>query len=289
MDRIQAYIEEDAPRGDVTSETVVDDREVQAYITVKEQAVAACLDEVESFLKSRGITVLPLVKDGDQVPAGTRVMVLKGGALKILLYERVILNILMRTFGIATKTRRVVERCRKVNPDIVIACTRKTTPGFRYFEKKAVFLGGGDPHRYSLSDAVLIKDNHLFMAESLEDAVRRARGCVFNHTEVPEFAKTSFAFEKVEVEAESAEDALRAAGAGADIVMLDNFTPEEAEHAYRELKARYPDVIVEVSGGITEENAHLYARAADVISMGSLTHSYRSVDMSLEMDHAVDI
>lgn len=289
MDQIEAYIEEDAPRGDVTSEAVLQDQEVQAYIIVKEDAVVACLEEIVGFLKSKGLTVLPLVKDGDKVPANTRIMVLKGSALKILLYERVVLNILMRSFGIATNTRRIVEQCRQVNPKIIVACTRKTTPGFRYFEKKAVYLGGGDPHRYSLSDAVLIKDNHLFLIGNISEAVRRAKGTVFNHVNVPEFARHSFAFEKLEVEVETLKDALNAAEAGADIVMLDNFTPEDARDAYNQLKSRYPNIIVEVSGGITEENVKDYARYADVVSMGSLTHSYKSVDLSLEMEHDMDI
>jgi nicotinate-nucleotide pyrophosphorylase (carboxylating) len=154
-----------------------------------------------------------------------------------------------------------------------IAATRKTAPGLLYFDKKAVTIGSGDPHRLHLDDMLLIKDNHLAIVGSVEAAVRKAK------------ANASFT-KKIEVEVTSAEDALKAAKAGADIIMLDNFSPKQAKDASEVLKkAGFGDVLLEVSGGITGETLLEYAAAQiDVISMGELTHSVKALDISLEIE-----
>ncbi|MDM7935524.1 MAG: carboxylating nicotinate-nucleotide diphosphorylase, partial [Methanothrix sp.] len=154
-----------------------------------------------------------------------------------------------------------------------IACTRKTTPGFRVYEKRAVFLGGGDPHRFSLSDAVLIKDNHIRIL-GLEECLRRAR------------SQASFT-KKIEVEVESLEEMLMAARAGADIIMFDNMTPSEIERCVEMLRREglRSRVLLEASGGITLETLEEYAAAGvDVISLGALTRNARWIDFSLEME-----
>jgi nicotinate-nucleotide pyrophosphorylase (carboxylating) len=180
----------------------------------------------------------------------------------------------MRMSGIATQTKALVERCRKMNPHVRIAATRKTTPGFRYFEKKAVMLGGGDPHRYRLDDAFIIKDNHLRIVGSVKEAVRRAKKGGFT--------------KKIEIEVENLRDALEAVNAGADIIMLDNMTPKEAEETAKKIKEIKKSVIVEISGGITPDNIIDYAKFADVISLGWLTHSTKAVDFSLEIIEVKD-
>jgi len=187
--------------------------------------------------------------------------------------ERTLLNILMRMCGIATATRRLVRKVEEAGFKVRIAATRKTAPGLRYFDKRAVVVGGGDPHRFRLDDAILIKDNHVALVGDVEEAVRRARSA------------TSFT-KKIEIEVQTSEDAVKAAQAGADIIMLDNMTAEEVEKTIDALKHRKlrDRVLIEVSGGIVEENILSYAKAGpDIISTGAITHSVKSVNISLEV------
>jgi len=175
--------------------------------------------------------------------------------------------------GIATATRRLAEKLRKANSTAKIAATRKTAPGLGYFDKKAVLVGGGDPHRLRLDDMILVKDNHIAIAGSVEDAVKRAK------------QNASFS-KKIEVEVTSVTDALKAAEAGADIIMLDNFSPKQIREAVKALKKAgfFGKVLLEVSGGITAENLLEYASTqVDIISMGELTHSVKALDISLEI------
>jgi len=153
-----------------------------------------------------------------------------------------------------------------------IAATRKSAPGLLYFDKKAVIIGGGDSHRLHLDDMILIKDNHLALAGNVEDVVKKAK------------ANASFT-KKIEVEVTKAEDAVKAAKAGADIVMLDNFSPKQTKEANEKLEmAGFGHVLLEVSGGITSENLLEYAAASvDIISLGELTHSVKALDISLEI------
>lgn len=175
--------------------------------------------------------------------------------------------------GVATETRRFLEAARRVNPRVKVAATRKTPPGLAVLVKKAVRAGGGDTHRFSLSDAILVKDNHLAIVGSVGEAVRRAREAAgFMH--------------KVEVEVESVEDAVEAAEAGADVVMLDNMEPEQVKRALEELERRglRGRVIVEVSGGVTLDNIGEYAALGpDVISTSSITLKARPIDLTLEV------
>jgi nicotinate-nucleotide pyrophosphorylase (carboxylating) len=196
----------------------------------------------------------------------------RGQKPDLLKVERVVLNVLMRASGIATMTRRILERARSVNPRVRVAATRKTTPFLRYLEKKAVAIGGGDPHRFSLSDAVLIKDNHIRAVGGLEKAIMLAR------------ERSPFTV-KIEVEVETVEDAIKAAELGVDIIMLDNMKPSDVAKVHEELVRRglRDRVVLEASGGINEDNVIEYARYVDVVSMGALTHSYKSIDMSMDL------
>ena len=264
------FLEEDAPFGDVTSEAVIpEDLEAEAVIIAKQDGVIAGLEEAKALFEHFGAKVELKVKDGDEVKKGTVVIKLKGNARKILLVERTALNIIGRMSGIATQTRKLVEKIRTVSPKVRVAGTRKTL--LKPLDKKAILIGNGEPHRFSLSDAILIKDNHLALVP-LEEAIKRA--------------KAFSVYKIVEVEVESVEDALKAAKAGADVIMLDNMTPEQIKEVLEALKHEgFRDKVkIEVSGGITEENIQDYAKLdIDVISLGALTHSVKNFDVSLEI------
>jgi len=183
------------------------------------------------------------------------------------------LNLLSRMSGIATATRKLVEKVKKARLNTRIAATRKTAPGLLYFDKKAVFIGGGDPHRLHLDDMVLIKDNHLAVSENIETAVQLAK------------QNASFT-RKIEVEVTKVADALKAAKAGADVIMLDNFSPKLIRETIGLLKEAgfHEKILLEASGGITQENLLEYAQTqVNIISLGELTHSVRALDVSLEI------
>ncbi|MCG2870592.1 MAG: carboxylating nicotinate-nucleotide diphosphorylase [Vulcanisaeta sp.] len=264
-------LREDDPFWDLTS-VIVPNEYGEACVRVKEDCVVAGMEEVAELLRLLGLEFTVLRGDGDVAKAGDCVLIIRGQKPDLLKVERVVLNVLMRASGIATMTRRILERARSVNPRVRVAATRKTTPFLRYLEKKAVAIGGGDPHRFSLSDAVLIKDNHIRAVGSLEKAIILAR------------ERSPFTV-KIEVEVETVEDAIKAAELGVDIIMLDNMKPSDVAKVHEELVRRglRDRVILEASGGINEDNVIEYARYVDVVSIGALTHSYKSIDMSMDL------
>ena len=265
------YLREDIGSGDVTTELLVPrDSRAVGQITAKEGCVLAGAKEAADVFAELGASSEHMVGEGASVTEGTVVLVVRGPTRALLTGERLALNFLMRMSGIATLTGELLARCRKANPDVRIAATRKTTPGFREFEKRAVVLGGGDPHRFGLDDAILIKDNHIAVAGGVREALRTAKNASFT--------------KKVEVEVENAEDAMVALEEGADIIMLDNFDPEEGRRVAEELRKRLPDIVIEVSGGIRPDNIERYAGFADVVSLGWLTHSIRSIDFSMTIE-----
>jgi nicotinate-nucleotide pyrophosphorylase (carboxylating) len=266
---IDKFLAEDIGSGDFTSAALISDEKARAVITVKQSCVVAGLEEAKNVFEKLGLAVTFLGSDGDAVEKKQNVMQIEGSARSILSGERLALNFLMRMSGIATTTHIIVESCKKINPQIKIAGTRKTTPGFRYYEKKAIILGGGEPHRWNLSDEILIKDNHLTIVKSVEKAVK--------------LAKERNPDKNVEVEVETIGEAMEAVSADADVIMLDNFTPRDANAVYEKIKNKNPETIVEVSGGITKETAADYANCADIISLGSLTHSVQARDFSLKI------
>ncbi len=268
------FVEEDVGLGDITTESIVDDGvEVEAVIVTRDEGVVAGLAEVRALLEYFGVELEPIKRDGDEVGYDEVVARLRGSAKAVLTLERTVLNILMRMSGVATETRKLVELVRRNGFSVRIAATRKTAPGLRYFDKRAVEVGGADTHRLSLYDAVLIKNNHVAIAGSVAEAVKRAR------------EKVSF-IKKVEVEVSTAEEAVEAAKAGADVVMFDNMSVEEAKRAMDMLKREglRDKVLVEISGSINYENVLRYASLEpDVISVGYITHSLKALNMSLKV------
>ncbi len=270
MDDIDRFLQEDIGDGDVTTEYFVPDVPGTAVITCEDRTLVAGLEEAAEVFGRLGVVSELLVKDGTWVPGGTEVMRLRGPEKGITTAERTALNILMRMSGIATAVGNATEILRKHNDHVMVAGTRKTTPGFRRFEKKAIILGGGDPHRYGLYDMVLIKDNHIEAMGGIENVMERCLDLPYSM--------------KVEVEVENAHDAEVAAKCGADIIMLDNRSPEEARELYRLIKDIDPNIMVEVSGRVTMDNIGDYADCADRISMGALTHSVKASHFSLALE-----
>jgi len=271
LDELLQFIREDAPSGDVTSDAVIPDVRCSAVIRTEQEGILAGIAEAILLFTHFGVTITSRMNDGDSVKRGDVILSVSGTAKKILLVERTALNILGRMSGIATQTRRMAAIVRAKNPSCRVAGTRKTCPGFRRFDKRAVQIGGGDPHRTTLSDGILIKDNHLALVP-LEEALRAARAYS--------------AYRKIEIEVESATDALKAATGGADIIMLDNMTPSQVRETLEVLtKNGLRDrVTIEISGGIDETTLGEYAACGvDVISMGALTHTVRNFSLSLEI------
>jgi len=273
-DALKKFLDEDIGHGDITTEALVDPAaRATGTVVCKERAIVAGLSESLILLKLLGCEGKPKVRDGQEVPAGTIILEISGFGSGLLKVERVMLNLLSHMSGVATATAELVNIAKKNGGWTRIACTRKTLPGLRYFQKRAVELGGGDTHRLRLDDAVLIKDNHLALAGSITETVRRAK------------AKVSFT-KKIEVEVTTPDQAVEAARAEADIVLLDNMTPSEVKKSVSLLEARKlrDRLLIEVSGGITRENLASYVKTGvDVISVGAITHSANAIGMSLEL------
>jgi nicotinate-nucleotide pyrophosphorylase (carboxylating) len=271
-----SFLQQDVGTGDVTSESILSpDLSACAQIICKsgKSAIIAGLEEAGILFEICNCRVQTLVTDGSRVEEGRIVMNISGRALAILQAERTALNLIMRMSGIATETRKLVEMVGKINRSIKIACTRKTAPGLRSFDKKAVVLGGGVTHRIKLDDMVMIKDNHLVLADSIEQSIRLARekinGCLLLECEVKNLAEM-----------------VSAVRAGSDIVMLDNFSPKKAEAAITQIRKMgvRKKVKIEISGRINPHNIADFAKLQpDIISLGYLTHSPKAIDYSLEI------
>jgi nicotinate-nucleotide pyrophosphorylase (carboxylating) len=264
---LERFIEEDLGYDDVSC-NIIPDCKVQAEVVAREFGIVAGISEATQIFEYFGILSTTDLMEGDLVKENDIIFYLDGGARSILKAERLALNFLGRMSGIATLTRQYVERAAGPR----IACTRKTTPGFRKFEKKAVLAGGGDPHRFNLSDSIMIKDNHIEVI-GIEKAIIAAK-------------KAASFTRKIEVEVETVDDALCVAKMGVDIIMFDNMTASEIINAVKslqEIKMR-DSVILEASGGITIENVGTYAvTGVDIISIGALTHSSNWLDISLRI------
>src|SRR5829696_8696711 len=261
------FLQEDVGASDSIIPAGLEDR---AEIACKSRSAIVCgLEEASMVFDICGCNSQILVKEGSKVGKGTAVMNVSGCARAILKGERTALNIMMRMSGIATETRCIVDLAKGVT----ILATRKTAPGLRYLDKKAVVLGGGGTHRMRLDDMVLIKDNHLNIVSDIDKSIRTARKNVGSSV-------------LVECEASSEEEAIAAVAAEADIVMLDNFTPRQAQETIKKIKRMglRQNVRIELSGGINQKNIRYYARAKpDFISLGYITHSFKAIDFSLEI------
>ena len=271
LEYLLKFIDEDAPFGDVTSDVIIPDITCRAEIRAEQDGVIAGLAEARALFSHFGVEIQEKTRDGMTVKAGDVLLELSGPAKKILLVERTSLNIIGRMSGIATQTRALTDMVQAENHHCRVAGTRKTCPGLRALDKKAVVLGGGDPHRTGLSDGVLIKDNHLVLVP-ISNAIARA--------------KAASAYRKIEIEVECTQDAVIAARAGADILLLDNMTPDGVRKTIGELEAAglRQRVTIELSGGIAEGTIREYAKAgADLISLGALTHTVRNFSVTLEI------
>lgn len=265
---IEAALKEDMPEGDITSENIVPtDAISRAWIVAKEEGVLAGIYVAERVFNKIDPTVFFEIhrKDGREIKQGEKIAVLKGPAITLLKGERTALNFLQRMSGIATTTRKYVKALEGKHAKVLD--TRKTTPGLRSLEKYAVRMGGGTNHRFSLSDMVMIKDNHIKIVGSISEAVLLARKKV-----KPDI--------KIEVEATNIQEAEEALKCGADIVMLDNMSIDKMKDVVKLLNGK---ILIEVSGNVNLTRAAKIADLEiDFISVGALTHSYKSLDISME-------
>jgi len=272
-EKLLAFLKEDVGQADITSQLVIrQDALAQADVIAKDSGVVAGLEEAQILLQAMGLVGKSLVADGAVIKSGAALMHIEGNARDLLTVERTLLNIISRMSGIATKTRSLQDAASDANSSVKIVSTRKVSPGCLYFDKRAVMIGGGDSHRLHLDDLILIKDNHKALAGSIGEAVQRAK--------VGSFTK------KIEVEVTSAEEAIEAAEAGADILMFDNMSPSLIKAAVQLLERRgmRKRLVLEASGGIDETNISEFARSGvDILSLGSLTHSVKTLDVSLEV------
>lgn len=271
---IKAALEEDISHGDVTSEALIPtDLTGKATLLVKEKGVLAGIEVAERVFQhiDPSLQVHILIKDGTAIKPGDIIANINGSVTSILKAERTALNFLQRLSGIASLTAQYVEKVKGLSTKIVD--TRKTTPGLRILEKYAVRMGGGQNHRMHLGDAVLIKDNHIAalraMGMSLKDIILKAR----------EKAPQGIT---IEVEVNSLTEAEETITAGADIIMLDNMSIKDMQQAVEKGSGK---VKFEASGNITLTNVLQVAMTGvDFISVGALTHSYKALDISLEME-----
>lgn len=270
---MQRWLEEDLPGMDVGG-FVVGDKAETALLYGKSSGIMAGRPFFEEVMKIVGCSVEWMIKDGDMIDTSDGKVVLakvRGPCRCILAGERTALNTISRCSGVATAAAEAVAEAKSHGWAGMVAGTRKTTPGFRIVEKYGLLCGGAATHRSDLSQMVMLKDNHIMSAGSITQAVALAR-------------RASGFSMKVEVEAGTYEAAAEAACAGADIVMLDNFTPTELKQVAARIKQQYPNVILEASGGITAATMHEYFDAnIDVISRGTLTQGYPCLDFSLKV------
>lgn len=270
--QIGAFLAEDLGRGDITTQaTVARMARARGRFIAKEAMVIAGLEAAEAVFSTLDSQqqIEAFASDGDEVEAGKVIARTSGFADVLLAGERVALNLMQRLSGIATLTRRYVRAIEGTAAQIVD--TRKTTPGLRMLEKYAVLSGGARNHRFGLDDGVLIKDNHIALAGGVGAAVRRAREKVGH-------------LHKVEVEVSTERDLREAIESGADIILLDNLTPEETARMVELARKLSPHVTLESSGGINIDNVRAFAEAGvDLISIGALTHSARAMDISFKI------
>lgn len=269
LDRlIRLSLDEDLPAHDVTTMWLgLGGRHAEAALLAKQACTLSGLAVARRVFEivDPGVRFEPYCRDGDTIAAGTELALLAGAAGSLLAAERTALNLIQRLAGIATATRRVVEQVAGLR--CTVLDTRKTTPGWRLLEKAAVRDGGATNHRFSLSDGVLIKDNHVRLAGGVAEAVAAVRSRALPGT-------------RIEVEAGSLEEVGAALEAGADVVLLDNADPALARAAVALVAGR---AVLELSGGITAASARAMAESgADCLSSGALTHSAPAIDISLE-------
>lgn len=269
---VRRALKEDVRDGDHTAlATIPANHKGKMQLLVKEDGILAGVEAaVEIFrLIDKNISVKVLLKDGRKVKKGDVAFVVEGNTQTLLTAERLVLNIMQRMSGIATKTKYLQTLCKGTKTKVID--TRKTTPGFRFFEKWAVVIGGGANHRYGLFDMILIKDNHIDFSGGIVEAINAA-----NKYLTDKKMKLS-----IEVETRNLDDVKKVLKrGGVQRIMLDNYTPAQTKEAVKLINGRFE---VESSGGITEKTISEYAKCGvDFISVGSLTHHVKSLDLSLK-------
>lgn len=294
---VRRALEEDIGTGDATTEAVVPPRaSARAHILARQTLVCAGLPIAEKVFRSLDpdVRVIFPHNDGSFVEPGTEILQVKGNARAILTGERTVLNFLAHLCGIATLTRRFVEQLAGTKTRI--RDTRKTTPGLRALEKYAVKTGGGANHRFGLYDAILLKENHIALAGGVKAALDKAHTYVSPKTPAPRAASAYDAAGldpevvgpgplPVQVEVRDQKELQEALGAGAEAILLDNMTAERASVCVKIARGLRPECVIEISGGITLDNARAYAEAgADFLSSGMLTHSAPAANLSLLVD-----
>ena len=273
LDKIIRYmLDEDEGFGDITSNAVVEEGKiVNAYIISKDEGILAGINVISDLFEEYGVKVKFWLAEASRITEGDLLLALEGDARTILLLERTALNLLMRMSGVATAAHHYVNLVN--NSNVRVAGTRKTSPVIGKFDKYALKVGGADTHRFSLDDMVLIKDNHIAACGNPLEALLKAK------------ENTSFS-KKIEIEVETLDDAIDCVKNGADIVMLDNMNASEVKEVIdklNELDIRQ-NSLIEVSGGITQDNISEYVDlGVDIISIGALTHSSRSLNFSLKI------
>jgi len=273
------FLNEDIGTGDITSNLLIPKEKTSSgtivckHEDIDRTIIASGLAEAKMIFEICGCNAIQMVEDGSVVSKGTEVMSVSGSARSILKAERTALNIVMRMSGISTKTRQFVEKLGDLSQVVRIASTRKTAPGLRYFDKKAVVLGGGISHRKRMDQLILIKDNHIAIVGSVKKAIELAKS-VYGEKR------------KIECEVVNLDGIVEAISSGADIVMLDNFTSDMVRYSLEKIReyGLREKAVIEISGGVNYDNIYDYASSRpDVISIGSLTHSVKSIDYSLEI------
>ncbi len=273
--KIKEFLLEDARYGDVTSTLIPENEQGHARIVAKQEGIACGIVEMQVLFDLLGCKLENAFNDGDGVKPGDVIATISGPLRAILLGERTALNLLMHLSGVASKTRefqQIIEKHRK-NPRCKVAATRKTMPGLRIMEKRAVVIGGGDTHRWDLADMILLKDTHVAFFKDIHEMIRK-------YKETTSFTK------KIEIEVENKESAILAARSGADIIMLDNMTFDEMAStvgALDKLGLR-EQVVLESSGNVDLTTLPGHAKTGvDLISTSAITLKAPTIDFSLKL------
>jgi nicotinate-nucleotide pyrophosphorylase (carboxylating) len=266
---LKRFLDEDVGNGDITSK-LLEKKKITSRIITREKTVVAGTKFAKELFSFKKCKVKINKKDGCVAKANQTILIINGNAKDVLTCERTVLNLLSRMCGIATQTNNLKKQIKQTGSKSKLFATRKTAPGLRFFDKEAVKIGGGEKHRMTLNEMIMIKDNHLAVEKSIESILRKAK-------------KTRG---KIEIEVETQRDAILCAQMGADIIMLDNFSPEQINKTIKkltELQLR-KKVVLEASGRINSKNIVKYAKTnVDMISIGSITNSVDGIDLSLEI------
>jgi nicotinate-nucleotide pyrophosphorylase (carboxylating) len=270
---IERFLNEDISNGDITSDLFIDATSISnAEILSREPGILSGRSEITQIFNHFNIESNWLFQDGNSFSDNSQIVKLNGLSKSILLSERVSLNLLGHMSGIATSTNNAVKITKQISPYTNISATRKTLPGLRKYEKYSVIVGGGLPHRYDLNEMILIKDNHSKLINNLQKSISSVRNQIGSS-------------KKIELEVDSLESAMKAINLDIDIILLDNMQPEDILKFMNKIKSISQKIpLTEASGGITMSNLQNYASTGvDIISMGALTHSSKSINFSLQI------